>query len=99
MIHLSGNKHLFVTSLPVHLTISKHAGDDQVECLLCNKKTKVKNLRKHVGRHLLRNLRGKNDKLNHEVCAYIDVSILTAEMYYVHRLVLMHVDGAVLTDV
>jgi hypothetical protein len=49
------NPCLLVTDLPEHLTVKKLDGDDEVECFLCAKpkKLKLRDMRKHVGKHVL----------------------------------------------
>ena len=52
-----GNDHLLISDLPVHLTVKKLTGEDEIECLLCHnetsKKFKLKDMRSHVGKHIL----------------------------------------------
>jgi hypothetical protein len=54
---------LLITDLPAHLTAKKLDGDDQVECFMCDKRLRLKNMRKHVGQHILFAFRGMSDKL------------------------------------
>jgi hypothetical protein len=42
-----------VVDLPAHLTVTKLTADDIVECCLCVKKMKLRDMRNHVGKHIL----------------------------------------------
>lgn len=50
----SGENALIVTNLPQDLRVQKLDKDMVVDCKLCSKGIKVKNMRNHVGGHLLR---------------------------------------------
>jgi hypothetical protein len=52
---------LEITDLPAHLTVIKLQGDEQVECHFCNASTKLKDMRNHVGKHILCAFRGVED--------------------------------------
>jgi hypothetical protein len=54
---------LLVTALPAYLTVKRLEADDEVECFLCIKKLKLKDMRKHVGKHILFAFRGIPDPL------------------------------------
>ena len=52
---LIGNDQMLISDLPTHLTVKKLAGEDDIQCLLCDssKKFKLKDMRNHVGKHIL----------------------------------------------
>ncbi|KAF8884807.1 hypothetical protein BD779DRAFT_1442856, partial [Infundibulicybe gibba] len=52
-----GEDCLFIQDLPECITTKKISTGDQVDCFLCGKKSKLKAMRDHVGRHILRALR------------------------------------------
>lgn len=42
-----------MVDLPAHLTVTKLTADDIIECRLCEKKMKLRDMRNHVGKHIL----------------------------------------------
>jgi hypothetical protein len=54
-LFVEGNDCLLISDLPAHLTVKKLAGEDEIECHLCqsSKKLKLKDMRGHVGKHIL----------------------------------------------
>ena len=49
--------YLSKSQLPASLTVVKLAGNTKVDCLLCQKKVTLYNMRNHIGTHLLRALK------------------------------------------
>jgi hypothetical protein len=61
---LSLDKESFtVLDLPAHLTVTKLTGDTAVKCHLCGKEMKLKEMRSHVGRHIIVALRGVDENV------------------------------------
>jgi len=50
-------KEIEVVDLPSYLTVNKLGGETVVECCLCGEKMKLRDMRNHVGRHILLALR------------------------------------------
>jgi hypothetical protein len=64
-----------ITDLPVHLTVKKLDGDDLVDCFLCVKQLKLRNMRRHVGQHILFAFRGIADKASLKPGMEVGVSL------------------------
>lgn len=62
---LVGNEMFTILDVPTWLTIEKKTGSDVVPCLICGSKEAVKNMRNHVGRHILYVMRGVVEKAPH----------------------------------
>jgi hypothetical protein len=54
---------MYVKNLPGYLAVVKKGGDEEVPCKICEAKFKIKNMRNHVGRHILWALRGQTEPL------------------------------------
>ncbi|TFY57754.1 hypothetical protein EVJ58_g6829 [Rhodofomes roseus] len=71
-----GNDMFTILDVPTWLTIEKKAGSDVVPCLICGSKEAVKNMRNHIGRHILYSMRGIHEnvpyvaKLGVEPCGF-----------------------------
>ena len=52
-----------MVDLPAHLTITKLTADDIIECRLCAKKMKLRDMRNHVGKHVLFAMRNIDENL------------------------------------
>jgi len=61
---LSGNDTLLVVELPAHLTVVKLKGDQKIDCLLCGEKRSLKDMRSHVGQHVLFAMRDIDEDIN-----------------------------------
>ncbi|KAF9457045.1 hypothetical protein BDZ94DRAFT_1228616 [Collybia nuda] len=59
--NLAGDKCLYVKDLPQNVNITKKGAEDNIDCYLCEKSLKLKDMRKHVGKHLLLALRDVED--------------------------------------
>jgi len=55
---------LMVVELPAYLTAVKLTGDNKIECTLCRDKLLLKDMRNHVGKHVLFSLRGTDENIN-----------------------------------
>jgi hypothetical protein len=53
-----------ILDLPAHLTITKLSGDTTIRCHLCGKEVKLKDMRNHVGRHIIFALRGVDENIH-----------------------------------
>jgi hypothetical protein len=52
-----------VLDLPAHLTVEKLGGDTVIECCVCPKEMKLRDMRNHVGKHILFALRGVDENV------------------------------------
>ncbi|KAF8150234.1 hypothetical protein B0H34DRAFT_667193 [Crassisporium funariophilum] len=52
----------FVVNLPPEINLAKKDGKDEIECFICAAKTQLRNMRKHVGKHILLALRRFQDR-------------------------------------
>ena len=62
---LVGNEMFTILDVPTWLTIEKKTGSDVAPCLICGSKEAVKNMRNHVGHHILYAMRGVVGKAPH----------------------------------
>ena len=73
-IPFAAEKCLLVPNIPVHLTVKKFEGHETVECYFCTTKTKLKDMRNHVGRHILCAFRDVEDTLSLKEGMWIGVN-------------------------
>ena len=52
-----------MVDLPAHLTVTKLTADNIIECRLCEKKMKLRDMRNHVGKHILLAMRNVNENV------------------------------------
>ena len=60
----SDHDTLLIVELPAHLTVIKLKGDTKIQCLLCGAERYLKDMRSHMGQHVLFSMRGVKEDIN-----------------------------------